>query len=52
MRCESKNGHMRDMCLKRDWTTCSEVVLCLRFNSQHVYISRGVDLTFLLAQCM
>ena len=34
-RCGSTNSYMKDMCLKRDWNTCSEYDNPSRFNNEH-----------------
>ena len=33
--CGSKNGHNKYMCLKRDWTMCSQNVRYFSFDNQH-----------------
>ena len=48
VRCRSKNGHQKDMCLERDWTMCSTFVDYSWLNSQHIW---GGHMCLLTAHC-
>lgn len=37
--CPLENWHHKDMCVERDWTTCSNIVNYCKFNNQHNWVA-------------